>query len=316
MMILLAALLVSGGLFTLVVANRAKSHRRVKDLRAILDITSADADGETGDQVRPLLARSGDAAERVFAGTKMLSRLNATVARSDWKVNGGELLAVCAAGSLVGVLVGVSARSLPLVVVLAVLGGATPVLLLRRSISKRRARFEAQFPDVLELLGAGLESGSSMGAALALVAAEADEPAASEFARVLAATRLGSPLVDALRALAERLDSEDLAWTVQAVIVQQRTGGRLADILRSVAEFMRGREELRREVKALTAEGRLSAYILGALPFALALFVSIANPAYLTPLFTTFPGLVMLGVASVLMAVAFVMMARIVKIEV
>ncbi|MGH9155933.1 MAG: type II secretion system F family protein [Acidimicrobiales bacterium] len=315
-MIALAALLVAFGVFTVVVAQRARSARQVKDLRAILEATYIDEERPDADQLRNLLARSGAAAERVFAKTSFLARLKATVARSDWKVNAGELMAICGIAGLMGLGVGASAGSLPLVLLLGGGGLVGPVFMVNRSVSRRRRRFEAQFPDVLDLLASGLESGSAIGAALSLVVTEADEPAASEFARVLAATRLGSPLVEALGGLAERLDSEDLAWTVQAITVQQRTGGRLADILRSVAEFMRGREELRREVQALTAEGRLSAYVLGGLPFGLALFISITNGDYLTPLFTTFPGLAMLAVAGTLMTVAFVMMSRIVKIEV
>lgn len=312
----LAAFLVAGGLFTVIVAQRARSVRQVKDLRAVLEASYIDEDRPDPDQIRTLLARSGAAAERAFAKTSFLARLKATVARSDWKVSAGELLAICVICGVIGALVGLSARSVPLTLLLGGGGVAVPVLMVNRSVSRRRRRFEAQFPDVLDLLASGLESGAAISTALTLVVAEADEPAASEFARVLAATRLGSPLVDALSALAERLDSEDLVWTVQAITVQQRTGGRLADILRSVSDFMRGREELRREVQALTAEGRLSAYVLGGLPFGLALFISVTNGDYLTPLFTTVPGLVMLSVAGALMAVAFVMMSKIVRIEV
>lgn len=314
-MIPFAALLMASGLFTVVVARHGRSARRVKNLRALLEATYIEEE-RPSDEVSSLLARSGVAAERAFKGTRTLAKLKATVARSDWRLSAGELLAVCGFFALVGGFVGVSAGSLTLAVLLGGAGLFAPVGLVKRSVAKRRSHFEAQFPDVLELLAAGLESGSAIGSALSLVVAEAEEPAASEFARVLAATRLGSPLVEALATLAERLDSEDLAWTVQAIIVQQRTGGRLADILRSVASFMRSREELRREVKALTAEGRLSAYILGALPFGLAVMISLGNPTYLTPLFTTLPGLVMLGGVGIMMSVAFVMMARIVKIEV
>ena len=312
----LAAALAALGLFIAVVAQRARSARRVKDLRAVLEATYIDEERPDADRIRVLLARTGVAAERAFARTSFLGRLKATVARSDWKVSAGELLAVCGLAGLAGALVGASARSLPLVLLLGGAGLAGPVVMVNRSVARRRSRFEAQFPDVLELLASGLESGSAIGAALSLVVAEAEEPAATELARVLAATRLGAPLVGALAELAERLDSEDVAWTVQAITVQQRTGGRLADILRNVASFMRGREELRREVRALTAEGRLSAYILGGLPFGLALFISVTNGDYLTPLFTTAPGLLMVAAAGALMAVAFVLMSRIVRIEV
>ncbi len=185
-----------------------------------------------------------------------------------------------------------------------------------RSVARRRTRFEDQLPDVLDLLAASLASGAGIAQALELVVAEADDPTATEFGRVLNATRLGATLVEGLEAMAERLDSRDLLYTVRAIAVQQQTGGRLAEVLRIVAEFMRARFELKRDLQALTAEGRISAYILGGLPFAIGGFLAFSSPLYLRPLYTTGAGLLMLAVAGVLMLVSFGMIRRIIRIEV
>ena len=124
------------------------------------------------------------------------------------------------------------------------------------------------------------------------------------------------PSLSIIEQMAERLDSRDLLYTVRAITVQQRTGGRLAEVLRIVAEFMRARFELKRELQALTAEGRISAYILGSLPFAIGGFIALTSPDYLTPLFTTGGGRILLAGSGALMLVAFAMMRKIIRIEV
>ena len=281
-----AALLVLVGVFAVVVAVRQRSERRVSDLSTILDTAYLDArplEGESGADLRELLARSGRAAERALGRTGVFQRVRENLDRSDWTLSPGEFVAVTAAAATGGLLLGLLAASPVLAGLLLLVGLVLPTLLVTRSVSRRRARFEEQFPDVLDLIAASLESGGGINQALELVVAEADEPSASEFARVLSATRLGSDLVEALRVMADRLDSRDLRYTVQAVAVQQRTGGRLAQVLRVVADFMRGRAEIRREISALTAEGRLSAYVLGGLPFLLAGVISLLNPGLPDP---------------------------------
>ncbi len=314
---LLPALMVGVGLLAVVVSLRLRSERKVHNLSALLDDYSASTVSlAEQDDLRVALARTGRVAERAFAETRLLGKVRRVLARSDWTLTPGEFLATSAVTALAGFVVGLLSSGAVLAVLLAGTGLVLPYLLVSRSVSRRRRAFEEQLPDVLDLLAASLESGAGIAAALELVVAEAPDPAASEFARVLTATRLGSSLVEGLELMAERLDSRDLVYTVQAISVQQRTGGRLAQVLQIVADFMRGRFELKREISALTAEGRLSAYLLGGLPFGIAGVVSLLNPGYLAPLFTTAPGLVMVAVASVLMLIAFYAMSRIIKIEV
>lgn len=317
-LVLLASLLVGSGMFALVVAGRRRGARRVKDLRAVLEVAYLEGGDSTlsPKEASHLLARAGIVAERALGKGSFFAAVRSRIERSDWKVTTGEFMAASTAAGAVGLFIGIASGSPVLAVLGTAAGLSLPFVAVVRSVSRRRSKFESQFPEVLDLLAAGLESGSSVAQALELVVAEAEDPAAAEFGRVLSATRLGVPIVDALRTMGERLGSRDLNWTVQAIVVQQRTGGRLADVLRTVAEFMRAREEVRRELRALVAEGKLSAYILGALPFAVAIYLLIVNPDYLNPLFSTFPGIVMVAGASVLMLIGFFAMSRIIKIEV
>ncbi len=313
----LGALLVGTGLFAAIVAYQARKRRSVRNLRELVETAYLESSSlETAKETSRILARAGLITERALGKSGTFARVTSRIERSDWEVTPGEFIAASVIAGTLGAVVGVVGSSIGLAVLLAAGGLTIPYLVMSRSVERRRAAFEDQFPDVLDLLAAALESGSSIQQSLEVVVSEASEPAASEFSRVLSAARLGAPLVDALKAMSERLGSRDLTWTVQAIVVQQRTGGRLADILRTVGEFMRAREEVRRELRALVAEGKLSAYILGALPFAVAGFLLLTNPDYLDPLFSTLPGLVMVAGASVMMVFGFFVMSRIIKIEV
>jgi tight adherence protein B len=314
---LIGSALVAVGGSAAVYSARRRSERRVKNLRQTLEIAYLEDDPKlTPSEVSSLLARAGVVAERTLARRGFFARVAAAIDRSDWNLSAGEFVAVSGVFALAGLGIGLLGGGPVFALLLAAAGGAAPYVAVNISIGRRRNKFESQFPDVLDLMAASLESGSSVSQAIELIVAEADEPAASEFGRVLSSTRLGAPLVDALRAMGERIGSRDLDWTVQAIVVQQRTGGRLADILRTVAEFMRAREEVRRELQALTAEGKLSAFVLGGLPFVVGAFIQISNPDYLTPLFTTTVGLVMTIGALALMGVGFFVMSRMIKIEV
>jgi tight adherence protein B len=314
---ILAMLFVAGGIGLVAIALWQRDARRVVDLRQELELTYLDDAPKDAAEGSSLLARSGVIAERALAGTSLLGRLGEVVERSSWRVSPGELAVVSAVAGFgafgLALLVGLPVFLAPLVGMIAL---GLPYLLCSSSVSKRTRAFEQQFPDILDLMSASLEAGAGVPQALELIVAEADDPAASEFSAVLATSRLGTPWVEALRAMAQRLGSRDVDWTVQAISVQQRTGGRLAEVLRIVATTMRAREEIRRELQALTAEGRLSAYVLGGLPIAFGLFLEVAQPAYARPLFTTFLGLVMVGGAVLLNAAAFVWMRKIIKIEV
>jgi tight adherence protein B len=317
MIAFIAAVLVGGGIALAVTARVSSSRRRIKDLRAALDLQMlSPARPEDASRTSALLARSGVAAEKALGDIDLLDRIRGLLDRSDWSLNAGEFAVTSAAAAAFAALIGFFLAGIVVALILAVVALVTPYALVVRSVAKRKREFEEQFPGVLDLIAASLESGASVIRALELVVDEVDEPTASEFGRVLAATRIGTELPEALATMSERLGSRDVDWTVQAITVQQRTGGRLADILRIVARTMRDRGEVVREVATLTVEGRLSAVILGALPFFIALVMLVVNPTYLKPLFHQTVGLVMVGAAGALMLVGFAWMRRIVRVEV
>lgn len=196
-----------------------------------------------------------------------------------------------------------------------VLGGVLPQALVAHRTRSWRRRFEAQLPDVLDLAASSMEAGHSLLTALQLVAEDAAEPIGTELQRVLAETQVGRPLLDALDAMAVRLDCADFTWTVEGVRIQLEVGGQLAEMLRTLAGFMRAREEVRRELRALIAEGKLSAYVLGGLPIVMFLFMRFAAPKYVAVLWTTNPGRGLLVLAVVLMTGAAGFMAKIVRLE-
>lgn len=148
------------------------------------------------------------------------------------------------------------------------------------------------------------------------VSEEAAEPMGKELRRVVTEARLGRPLEESLDGVAERMGSADFGWAVMAIRIQREVGGNLSELLMTVAETMTQRERLRRDVAALTAEGRISAYVLGALPVGLGVFLYLINPDYVGKLFDDSLGQIMLGGSILAMAAGFAWMFKIIKIEI
>lgn len=198
----------------------------------------------------------------------------------------------------------------------AVVGFAGTLLFLHIRISRRRRAFADQLPDVLQLMAGSLKSGFSLPQALDAVVREDTQPAAGEFSRALAESRIGVELEPALERVAQRMASDDLRWVVMAIRIQREVGGNLAEVLLTTVSTMRERAQVRRHVRALSAEGRLSAYILLGLPFVIGAFVLWRNPNYMEPLYTTTMGIVMLVGSGILMLLGIFWMSRLIKVEV
>jgi tight adherence protein B len=182
--------------------------------------------------------------------------------------------------------------------------------------SRRLKAFNTQLAGCLQLLAGSLQAGLSLAQGLDTVVREGQEPLSSEFRRALVETRLGVPIEVALESIGDRMDSADFKWTVMAIRIQREVGGNLAELLLNVAATLRERDYLRRQVKALSAEGRFSAYILLALPPGIILYMSTTNPTYLHPLIASPLGYAMLGAMVVLMVLGALMMKKLVKVEV
>jgi tight adherence protein B len=182
--------------------------------------------------------------------------------------------------------------------------------------ARRQRAFSDQLPDVLQLVAGSLRSGFSLNQAVAGVVRDGSEPTASEFARAMTEVRLGSDLEDALDRVAERMECADLHWVVLAVRISREVGGNLAEVLMNTVGTMRERAQIRGQIRVLSAEGRISARILIALPFLLGGYLGLTNPSYLKPLFTTATGLTLMVVGVVLLVLGAFWISRLVKIEV
>lgn len=213
-------------------------------------------------------------------------------------------------------LVLIATRNLVLTVVVVLLGVVGPFLYLSVRAARRQAKFEEQLPSTLQLLSGALQAGHSLQQAVDTVVHEAGDPIASEFQRVLTEARLGRPLEEALEAMAKRTRSVDFDWTVMAIRLQRQVGGNLAEVLSTVAQTIRDRYTLKRQIKALSAEGRLSSIILSVLPVLLFAGLLILNPRFLRPLFTTTMGLMMMGGSVVLMIFGVFWLKKITEIKV
>ncbi|MDY7101325.1 MAG: type II secretion system F family protein [Actinomycetota bacterium] len=182
-----------------------------------------------------------------------------------------------------------------------------------RATSRRQQAFARQLPDMLGLLSSGMRAGQGLVAALDNVADEAEAPMSEELTRVLAEHRLGRDLTEALRAMAERVGGRDIAWVVGAMEINREVGGDLSGVLDQVADTIRDRERVRGQIKALSAEGRLSAYILCALPPLVLVLFRLINPGYVSELTGTFVGWALLGLATFLLVVGTAWLRRLVR---
>lgn len=265
------------------------------------------------------VARSAvDLAGRVVSQRNLESVLGLRLEQADVPLRPAEWLIVHAAVVLVpalGLLVVTSGAVVPTTAAL-LLGAGAPLGFLSFRAARRGRAFLAQMPDTLQLLAGSLSAGYSLPQALDAVVREGAQPIAKEFQRALIESRLGVPVEDALDDVAARMRSRDFEWVVMAVRIQREVGGNLAEVLSTVAATMRERERVRRQVRVLSAEGRLSAAILGGLPPLFAAYLTLVNPAYISPLVTDPIGLLMLAVMGALFVTGVLWLRKVVRVEV
>jgi tight adherence protein B len=254
--------------------------------------------------------------ENALGETRLWLRLQRLIERADLPLKTAELVYMMGvSGFLVGLLTTVIASS-GLVSLLGLVGGALlPVAWIWLKAHRRLQAFENQLPDILLGVAASLKAGHSFKQALQAIVDDGAEPAAKEFNRVLTETRLGRPLDDSLNDMAERVGSKNLSFIVTAVAVQSQVGGSLATLFDMVADTVRNRQQFARKIKALTAMGRMSAYVLVGLPFFLAGALSLLNPGYMAPLFNTSTGHKMIMLSLVMMAVGSLLLKKIVSFK-
>lgn len=199
---------------------------------------------------------------------------------------------------------------------LAVAAAVLPFQLVKRATTKRLHRIEEQLPDALDLMSRALRAGHAFPTALKMVGDEMNDPLAGEFRAAFDEVNFGISMADALMNLATRVPSTDLRYFVVAVLIQRETGGNLSELLDSISAIIRDRIKLLGQVRVLSAEGKMSAWVLGLLPFGAGALIQLTNPKFLESLFTDPAGQKMLMGAVAMMLVGVVVMRRIIRIRV
>ena len=316
---LLAAVLVGGGMALAVTGYLSRVYQRDEQLADILDLPYGEHDVPIADVldqhsaiVDNLSGLAGKFVDQVDAKGSLLTLLE----QARVPVRPGEFVVIVgSAGVVLGALLGAVSGQWLLGLV-GVLGAPfIASAYLNRRIRKRKAKFEEQFPEALTLIASSLSAGHTFLRSIQMMCEESNPPLSEEFSRVVNETQLGDPLVDALDRMGARLQIRDVDWVVQAIRIQQQVGGKLADLLHTLADFIRAREEIRREIDVLTAEGRISAWVLGALPVFLMVAISTMNPSYMEPMYRGW-GIAWLAGCGVFIALGVTVINRMVKLDV
>lgn len=200
--------------------------------------------------------------------------------------------------------------------VIGLLATTFPLMVVAWKRKRRMRRFEERFPEALDLLGRAVRAGHAFTTGLEIVSKESAEPVAGEFRTCFEEQNFGLPMRDALLNMAERIPLVDVRFFVTALLVQKETGGNLAEILDELARVIRDRFRIYREVQVKTAQGRLTAVILIALPILMLIALEMVNPSYVRVLFNDPLGSTLLGVAAVMQLIGSIVIWRIVHIEV
>jgi tight adherence protein B len=259
--------------------------------------------------------RAKGAAEAMLKRGGRQSRLSLALDSAGVRLAAGEFVILSMSAGAVGAAVGTLIFRLPGALIFGVLAMLLPRMLMSRARRKRREAFAAQLDGTLQLMSGSMRAGYGLLQSVNNISAEAGAPTSEEFGRILMETRLGRDLVDSLAALADRMDSDDFRWVAQAIDIQRSVGGDLAQILDTVSETIRERNQIRRQIKSLSAEGRISAYILIAIPFALAAFILLMAPEYIAPLWTTTAGRVAVAGGGLLMLAGVAWIRRLIRLK-
>lgn len=316
LLIFLSVLLLVGGAYLAWQSARGPGAGRVaRRLRAMNTATDDREKTISITKDRPLsLNPTLQALLEAVPGIKALDRLLLQSGKS-WNV--GKFLGFSLLGFLASSLL-LSVFSIPLYMRLGLmfLSTAIPYFLVSRTKAERLTKIEQQLPDALDLMGRSMRAGHAFPTALKLVGEEMSDPLADEFRTVFDEVNFGVSMSDALMNLAARVPSTDLRYFVIAVLIQRETGGNLTELLGSISAIIRDRLKLLGQVRVLSAEGRMSAWVLGLLPFGSAALMNIVNPEFMSVLYTDPAGQKMVGIALSLLVVGIFFIRKVIRIRV
>jgi tight adherence protein B len=315
---LVVTALIAGGYAAVAYLPGAKAGRRIGErLREVAQPSVIDAPTESAAIVQKAIESPLPAIDKMLTRSGVAGLLTGLIDQSGVKMTPAGVLTLSV---IIGAALGLAASMIvrvPTVSVAAVfIGAALPFLFLMQKRSARHRRFEEQFPEALDLLSRAVRAGHAFQTALGMVADELPDPVGTEFKKTFEQQNFGLPLNDALNELATRTRLLDVRFFVTAVTIQRETGGNLAEILDNLAEVVRERFKLLRQVRVHTAHGRYTGYVLLALPAALGVALAFISPEHMNTLFTHTMGKTMLVGAAVMQTVGYFWIRQVIKIEV
>jgi tight adherence protein B len=260
-------------------------------------------------------AVAGAAVEKVLAKRGRLAEGAGALERAGMTMRLPDFVLVVGLATVAGSVLGFALGGLFPALLLAAAAPLGAKLLLKFRTGRRQAAFADQLDDSLQLMAGSLRAGHSLLRAVDSVSQEAAAPTSEEFSRIVNETRVGRDLNDALDEVAARMGSDDFVWVAQAIAIHREVGGNLAEVLDAVGHTIRERNAIRRQVKALSAEGKLSAIVLMALPFGVTAFISMTNPAYIGRFTESLMGYAMLGAAGLMLVVGGLWLKKTVAIK-
>src|SRR5690606_2159472 len=191
-----------------------------------------------------------------------------------------------------------------------------PTMYLRSKKRRYQNAFLDELPNAVEAIVRGVKSGMPLNDSFRLVAREIKEPVKSEFVRILDQQAVGKTMPEAVETMFDRFPLPEVNFFIVVITVQQQSGGNLSEALGNLATVLRNRKKMKEKVKAMSSEAKASAMIIGSLPFIVAGLVTLTTPSYMVPLFTTNIGLVMLGIAAILMSMGIFIMSKMVQFDI
>jgi tight adherence protein B len=268
-------------------------------------------DQETGTR-----RQSWTGVNRLLNGFGLGPKLAAALSHAGSSLTAAEFALVCAGCALLGFLIGSWRLGILLGLILGGLLGYAPVLYLNSLQNRRKRLLTEQLPEALTLLTGGLKAGYGLTQALQILAERLPKPSSEEFSRVMRAVSLGIPVERALNEMADRSGSDDVSLVVTAIGAQHEMGGELAGTLETIGETVRDRIRIKREIRVLTSQQRVTGFVLGAVPIVLGCALFVINPGYMRHLFEPGIARVMVIGAAVLEIIGFLIIRRILDIEV
>jgi tight adherence protein B len=308
---LVAALSVTVGVAALFLLGRNSDAARERRLERLAN--RDDKKASRRNALTDVQERLNDISAHVLEANGRGRSLDDTLDRAGLAIRSNEFVVFCATVFLSSLLVGVLLFGVPYFLVAGVLPVVGIPFVLRVLTNRRRKKFVSQLGDTLQLMVGSLTAGYGLGQTLDSVAREAESPTAEEFSRVVMETRLGRSLEDALDAMSHRIQAPDFDWVVDAIKIQSSVGGNLSEIIEQVGETIRARVRIKRQIDALTAEGKISALVLFVLPLGLLGFISATNPDYIKPMFSGGLGYTMLGVAVFMLSIGGLWLKKLVN---